>query len=136
MKTLLAFVAVLALAGGIAVPSQAKADSFSLHISDGHHGSRHYDRHDRHGWRDHHRPRHWGHYKWHHRPVIYTPPVVYAPPVRTVVYTQPSSIVADQASPTYYNRYGQLCRDYQTSGWGSAYGTACLQRDGAWRVVD
>lgn len=127
------------------VPTDAKAEtSFSFSISDGYHG------------RPHHHGRHHPHHRWH-RPHYY-PPVVYGPP--SVVYVQPtpvvyqtsvvrapvkyveeSSFVADSTSPTYYNTDGQLCREYQSTAWVSGrqsqiYGTACLQPDGAWRVVD
>jgi hypothetical protein len=79
-------------------------------------------------------------YYYYPPPVYYVPPpprVVYAPP--PVVSTEPS-IVARQTSPTY-RRNGQLCREYQSTVViggvpRPSYGTACLQPDGAWRVVN
>lgn len=104
----------------------------------------------------HHRPHH--HARWHkHRshynfyPVIVTnQPYMYAPsPVvyeTTVVrpaprYVVDSSLVAEPTSPTYTDAQGRYCREYQSTGTvgggrGALYGTACLQPDGAWRVVD
>ena len=142
-KALVALSLVIAILGAV-VPTASKADSFSFSISDGpdYYGPRHSR-----GWDG---PRHHG---WHHRhhyprPVFYAPPpVIYAPPVRTVVYTAPAefipapTMIADQSSPTYYNEYGQQCREYQTTGRisgsrGQLYGTACLQPDGSWRVID
>ncbi len=66
---------------------------------------------------------------------------------RTVVQSAPQSIsYAEplQAAPVsgdYLNASGQYCREYQAvgsvSGSGaSLYGTACLQSDGTWRVVN
>jgi len=135
---------------GIVTPATSRADSFSFSVSDS--PRRHHDYPQRYDWDNHYGPR-----RWHRRPVIHmAPPVVYAPPARTIIYAPstyaPSnfvapvygvspSVIADQASPTYHNEYGQLCREYQTSGYvagsgGQLYGTACLQPDGSWRVVN
>ncbi|XEY21973.1 hypothetical protein ABMY26_33055 [Azospirillum sp. HJ39] len=68
------------------------------------------------------------------------PPVVYAPP--PVVYAPaPAPMAVDPAGPAYYSRNGQQCREYQSSavvGGRSqpVYGTACLQSDGTWRIVN
>ena len=67
------------------------------------------------------------------------PPVVYAPP--PVVYAQPAPMVVNPASAPYVARNGQTCREYQSTAMiGGAmrpvYGTACLQPDGAWRIVN
>ena len=66
-------------------------------------------------------------------PVVYAPPPVYgyAPPV----YSAPP------AAPVYQSRGGQTCREYQTTVTvdGRAqpgYGTACLQPDGTWRMIN
>lgn len=144
----LGFVALL----GAVQAAPAKADSFSFSISDGGgHGDRWGRHHGRHG--------HHGHHRWHghHGPsygaVIYSPPPpVYLRPTPTVVYettvVQPrvryveeTSLVVNPASPSFTNEYGQHCREYQsTASVGGrrspVYGTACLQPDGAWRVVD
>jgi len=89
----------------------------------------------------------------------YSYPYYYAPPP-TVVYAQPAPVVyatpspapvayttapaptmsANQASPTFTDNSGRTCREYQSTAVidGSSqptYGTACLQPDGTWRVV-
>ena len=74
-------------------------------------------------------------------PVYYAPPppVVYAPP--PVVYAPSGAVVsASPASDAYVASNGQTCRQYQTTinvgGVPQAsYGTACLQPDGTWRIV-
>jgi len=77
------------------------------------------------------------------------PPVVYAPPPTVVTYAPqpayaapsgPPPVSANQASPTYTDGQGRTCREYQstaTVGGATqpAYGTACLQPDGSWRIV-
>lgn len=68
----------------------------------------------------------------------YPPPVYYAPP--PAVYVQPAPLVARPASPPYL-RNGRTCREYQATVVvggvpRQSYGTACLQPDGAWRVVN
>ena len=60
------------------------------------------------------------------------PPAVYAPP--PVVYA-PS---AAEAAPTVSQ---ETCREYQAPAVvggepGNTYGTACLQPDGSWRIVN
>ena len=69
----------------------------------------------------------------------YPPPVVYAPP--PVVYAPPAPMVVNPASAPYVANNGQTCREYQsTTMIGGAtrpvYGTACLQPDGTWRIVN
>lgn len=88
-----------------------------------------------------HRP----YYGYYGPPVVYAPPpVVYAPPAIVeppqVVYQTPP-IQAQPASPTYQAPSGQYCREYQaTQVIGGqpvkSYGTACLQPDGSWRIVN
>lgn len=81
-------------------------------------------------------------------PDYYTAPVITmqsgAPVViertETVVTPAPSALPADQTSPTYTDESGQTCREYQSTIMVGgrkqhAYGTACLQPDGTWRVV-
>lgn len=128
-----------------ALPSPAKADtSFSFSINEGH---RHPPV----------RSRHYGHpHRAFHpafREARYAPPSPwYAPPpprrvvyqttiVQPVRYVNEVSWMAEPVSPSFYNGQGQLCREYQTlTRIGvrneTAYGTACLQPDGAWRIVD
>lgn len=122
-----------------AVVTPAKADTdFTFVFDSGR--SYHHERGPRHHWRPHHRP--------HYRPIIYTAPV-YAPPVivtqpRTVVYhttVAPEPLVANPASSVYTDARGRYCREYQSTGYvgggrSSLYGTACMQPDGSWVVVD
>ncbi len=77
-------------------------------------------------------------------PAYYAPPptVVYAPQPAPVVYSQPAPpMSANQTSPTYTDSNGQTCREYQSTALidghhQSTYGTACLQPDGTWRVMN
>jgi surface antigen len=71
--------------------------------------------------------------------VVYAPPAVYAPP--PVVYAQPAPLVVNPASAPYMANNGQTCREYQSTAVIAGarrpvYGTACLQPDGAWRIVN
>lgn len=72
--------------------------------------------------------------------MVYTaPPVVYAP--SAVVYAQPAPMMVTPASGPYVARNGQTCREYQSTAviggmMRPVYGTACLQPDGAWRIVN
>ncbi len=78
------------------------------------------------GHRDNHR-----HYRQFHHPhpvhyVSYPPPVIVQPPVQTIVISQ--------------NGLGQ-CREYQSTvivgnRKQQSYGTACLQPDGSWSLVN
>lgn len=89
----------------------------------------------------------YGYPGYYSRPVYYGYPAYYAPPP-TVVYEAPPQVVyapapvmhANQTSETYIDENGQTCREYQSTGRvaGHAqqtYGTACLQQDGSWRIV-
>lgn len=75
-------------------------------------------------------------------PVIYEPPpVVYATP--PVVYA-PGPTAPLSATPTsepYQAENGQTCREYQSEQTINGirqqlHGTACLQPDGSWRIVN
>lgn len=137
-------VAAAAVAAPVGLaPSPAAADSVFFGFSSGGHGGRH---HRHHGWR--HGPRHHHHsglalrYSYIAPPPAYyyypPPRVVYVPP--PVVYGPPP-IAAAPASPVYQTPSGQYCREYQTSVMVGgrpqpSYGTACLQPDGVWRVVN
>jgi len=80
-------------------------------------------------------------------PLFYAPPpVVYAPP--PVVYAPPAAYApapADYAPAPAAAPYGaapatQTCREYQSTIQVNgqpqpSYGTACLQPDGTWRIV-
>ena len=119
----------------------AAADSFYFGVQSGHrhHGHRH-----NHGYRHHYGPRY--HYGYHDAPpVYYAPPrVVYVPaPPPSVVYVPAPepALAAVPTSPVYRAANGQHCREYQsTLSVGGmpqpSYGTACLQPDGSWRVVN
>jgi hypothetical protein len=91
-------------------------------------------------------------YPYYYRPYYYPPayyyappPVVYAPPpvvysAPPVVVTQPPPMQATGTSPSYTAQNGQTCREFQSTATiggqqQPVYGTACLQSDGAWRVV-
>lgn len=70
-------------------------------------------------------------------------PVVYYYPAPQVVYQNPpqvQQIVFNENAEMYRGESGQYCREYTTLVYvgGSkqnAYGTACLQEDGSWRIV-
>ncbi len=74
----------------------------------------------------------------------YPPPVVYAPPPPPppVVYAPPAPAVAvNPASNEYVAPNGQTCREYQSTVivdgvQQPSHGTACLQPDGSWRIVN
>jgi hypothetical protein len=80
----------------------------------------------------------------YYAPQVYAPPVVYAappqvvymqPPVATYSYAVPPSVPADQISPTFVDIYGRTCRQFQATVPGAPAGIACVQQDGAWRIV-
>jgi len=78
------------------------------------------------------------------------PPIVYAPP--PVYYVPPPPVVYSPPPPTAYAvppgpagapaaTSGQYCREYQSTTVINGtpqpmYGTACLQPDGSWRIVN
>ena len=66
--------------------------------------------------------------------------VTVVPRITPVSY-DPSPLLAKPASSSYLSRSGQTCREYQSdvtigNRIQSSYGTACLQSDGAWRIVE
>ncbi len=79
-------------------------------------------------------------------PVYYgPPPLIYGPPVGPPVYApgygtvQPMAV--NPASAPFRASTGLTCREFQTTitvggQLQNAYGTACLQPDGQWKVVD
>ena len=79
-------------------------------------------------------------------PLFYAPPpVVYAPP--PVVYAPPPVVYAPAPAPAAYAPAPaaapatQTCREYQSTIQVNgqpqqSYGTACLQPDGSWRIVN
>ena len=88
-------------------------------------------------------------------PVVYGPPAYYAPPPPVYYYPPPANYPpAATAAPsagtsqgaivTPYSGQGQAtgnCREYQTTTTingvpQKSYGTACLQADGTWRIVN
>lgn len=83
---------------------------------------------------------------YYYPPYYYPPPVVYAPPPvvyapSAVVYAQPAPVMVTPAPRPYVARNGQTCREYQSTAviggmMRPVYGTACLQPDGAWRIVN
>lgn len=145
MNKTLALLTALMTLGGFAAP--AFADTSVSFVFDDGPGPRHHVSDRRDDWHR-HRPR-----PWHRTPVFYAPAPLYVPPPRPVVYettvvTTPApryvvetSLPAQQVSTTFTDTYGRTCREYQSDAWvaGSrkpVYGTACLQADGAWRIVD
>lgn len=147
----------LALGGFLALPGQSRADSFFFgYSSGGWHRPYHkpyYKRHHRTYYRPFYksyhrpffRPRHFGPRVTFFGPTVYVPPpprVVYAPPRRVYAPAPTGRVIrANPASEPYRTQSGLMCREYQTTvevagGVQNAYGTACLQPDGAWRIVD
>ena len=137
-KLSLAGLAVLALATCVSV-APAAADSFAFSYRSG--------------------PAYAYPYRYHHGPYwgpaysyrYYGPPPVYYVPPPAVVYVPPpvaygptaayAPVAAQPASPVYQAPNGQYCREYQTTVYVAgrpqpSYGTACLQPDGVWRVVN
>ncbi len=143
MKKILTVLLCVFVWGAMTAPAFADT-SFSFAVSSRDGGGWDYAPH--HG----HHHRHWR--RQPPRTTFYMPPPpIYVAPSRTVVYettvVRPtttiinSSLAVDQTSPSYYDASGRLCREYQSTGWVSGtrsaiYGTACLQPDGTWRVVD
>jgi hypothetical protein len=73
-------------------------------------------------------------------PVVYAPPPVYYVPPPPLVYSPPP-VYAPAAATAPSSSNGQYCREYQSStvidGKPQAlYGTACLQPDGTWRIIN
>lgn len=126
--------------GLLAQPAPAAAESayFSYgYRSEGHRG--HHGYHHRHHGRS-----HYGYgYVWGPPVVVYRDPpprtVYVVPAPAPIVLTQP--VPASPASPVYQTTDGRHCREYQRTvivgGLPQAsYGTACLQPDGVWRIVN
>src|SRR5229473_2476287 len=70
-------------------------------------------------------------------PAYYAPPTYYAPPA----YYPPASAPAYAAPAGDAQAQGQTCREYQSTTMidgrpQPTYGTACLQPDGTWRIVN
>ena len=154
MKKARSFLYVFLACAFIVSAAPAKADTdIYVSLNSPHHARGHHERGPRHhrNYYDHHQRRDWRPDPVFYAPV-YVPPPRYVRPARTVVYettvvrpqTQyvvPASMMASQASPTYIGSSGQMCREYTTRSWigddlQNVYGTACLQPDGAWRIVD
>jgi len=73
--------------------------------------------------------------------VVYAPAPAYPSTVYVTpsAYAAPSSlpaVQANQTSPTFVDSYGRTCRQFQSTSPGPAYGTACLQSDGSWKVME
>lgn len=74
------------------------------------------------------------------QPAYAPPPQTYYAPPPAGYYGQ-APIQATPASDVYQTQSGQYCREYQSSvrvggQMQYGYGTACLQPDGSWRVVN
>jgi hypothetical protein len=123
-------------ADGIAVAflwpaAPASADSFLFGYSSGH-------RQDNHRRHHHHQQHHWPryHYSYYH----YPPPVYYVPAPR-VIYVPAAAALAAIPTPPHRTVDGRYCREYQATVTVDGMpqprsGTACLQPDGSWRVVN
>jgi hypothetical protein len=131
----------LALILGLSLAAPpAAADSFFFGYSSGYRHHRHYGHHHYpHYWR----PRyHYGYYYYPPPPVVYAPPpVVYAPPPVVYAPAPLPPLAAVPTSPVYRASNGQYCREYQATVRVDgvpqpSHGTACLQPDGTWRVVN
>lgn len=99
-------------------------------------------------WHRHHH--HWRYRFVGPRVLFFGPPVYYRPPpvvyvvpapvyVPGPVYTEPLRV--NPAGPSFRASNGLTCREYQTTvsvggRMRNAYGTACLQPDGSWQVVN
>lgn len=140
-----ALAAALGLGIFLSLPQPAKADSFFFGYSSG-------------GWhrpyrgayfgpwyRPYFRPRYYGpRVIFFGPPVVIPPPVVYTAPPRPIYVPAPvvkQPIRVNPASAPYRAANGLTCREYQTTATvagrtQNVYGTACLQPDGAWRIVD
>jgi hypothetical protein len=71
------------------------------------------------------------------------PPAYYAPPPPPAYYYPPPASAEPAAGPPESNGAydNQTCREYQTTtridgAMHPSYGTACLQPDGTWRIVN
>jgi hypothetical protein len=79
---------------------------------------------------------------YYYPPPVYYPAPAYAYPAYRYPYAYPPP--AAYPPPTFYSSpaaAGQTCREYQTTTdiggrRQPAYGTACLQPDGTWRIVE
>jgi len=122
-----AILSAAAVAALLLNSAAAFADSFSFHYGSG-------------PWHEHPRYR-------HERRVIVVPPprVVYVAPPEVVYMPAPQPaappVPATAASPVYQAADGRYCREYQATitveGRPQAsFGTACLQPDGSWRIVN
>lgn len=133
LGALLAGLALLGPAGALADPPHYGPPGH--HWRHGHYPGPYYDPYFRDRW--HPRPRAWG-------PAIVVEPGYLAAPPPAVIYVpvprvqQP--VQAIPASPVYQLSDGRYCREYQTTitvegRQQPSYGTACLEPDGAWRIV-
>ena len=145
----LAGLAVASWIGIAALPQPAAADSFSFSYSTG----RHYHGRPYYGHRHYGPPRHAYYYgpRYYGPRYYYPPPAVYyyyphyvpvaPPPVVYVPVPRGPAVAAQPASPVYQTPQGQYCREYQgTLNIGGtpqpSHGTACLQPDGTWRLMN
>lgn len=138
--------AILGLGVVALAPRPASADVFIGFGTGWGWQGHHYRPHYRPYFRPFYRPRHFG-----PRVIFFGPPVVYVPPPRLVYPPQPQRVYipapvsqpvrVNPASEPYRASNGLTCREYQTTATvggqtRNVYGTACLQPDGAWRIVD
>lgn len=153
------FLAGIALTTGLlmAAPAFADWDHHGHGGGDwGHHDHDHWEHHDHgrggislsfgYGYNPYY-DGYYGYPHYYHHPYYYGYPAYYSPPPTVVyesspqvVYVPSQAVLANQTSPTYTNDEGLTCREYQATGRvnghiAPTYGTACLQPDGSWRIV-
>jgi hypothetical protein len=106
----------------------------------GHHKHHHWKNH-KHGHHYHNPKSHFGFYFFQPSPFVHTRIISTAPVTHYYdqpVVIQPQNIVLGTQVASHY---GQFCREYQSSVWvgrvrQNSFGTACLQPDGSWRIVN
>ena len=159
--TLLTLVLALFLAGEASAGSWKDKRGHGKWHGDGYHAQEsHWRGHGkhRHGhWKHAHRQGHWkrayrhGHRHHHHghhhyAPVditwLFGPAFSHVMPGEALVWQDPAYRDPYQVVPTrdYRTAQGRYCREYQATATvggrlQQTYGTACLQPDGAWRIV-
>ena len=101
------------------------------------------------GRHNHWRPHYGAGYVWGPPVVVapyypyYPPRTVYYVPAPAPVYVAPATapLPANATSPAYQTSDGRYCREYQSTVVVAGqpqpiFGTACLQPDGVWRIVN
>lgn len=127
--------AVSLLAGATALADPPHHGPPGYHSHGPYYGGPYYDPYFRDRW--HPRPRAWG------PAIVVEPGYLVAPPPPVIYVPVPAvqqPVQAVPASPVYQVQDGRYCREYQTTvtvegRQQPSFGTACLEADGAWRIV-